>query len=177
MKILNRLVGGSLLLILAIPSSLQAQERSPQEAEKSCRQAVQGLYNRLVGKGPKYASAVISPELRRLLKEDAENKMDESGLIQGLDFDPIAGGQDICTRYVVGKIKPKGNRYLAEVYCLWDNKRDLNKRMVHEVMFNRGRWRNMNIHYYFYEKGKPPSHSDLSSMLKSDREERRKNSK
>jgi hypothetical protein len=177
MKILNRLVGGSLLLILVIPSSLQAQERSSQETEKSCRRAVQGLYNRIVGKGPKYPSAVITPELRRQLKDDEENMMDESGLIQGLDFNPIAGGQDICDRYQVGKIIPKGKRYLAEVYCLWGNKRDMDKKMVHEVMFNRGRWMIMNIHYYFYEKGKPPTHSDLLSMLKSGREGRRKNSK
>lgn len=163
---LNKLVGLSLFLILAT-GLLQAQEKSPQDIERSCRKSMQGFYNQLVGKGAKTPHAVLSRELRWLLKKDEENMMDESGSIQGLDFDPIAGGQDICTRYVVGKIKPKGKRYLAEVYCEWDNKRDLDKWMVHEVMVNRGRWTIMNIHYYFSHEGKPPSHFDLLSQLKS----------
>ncbi len=100
--------------------------------------------------------------------------MDEEGYIVGLDFDPLAAGNDICSHYPVGKIRCKGERYFVEVYCLWRNKKAENKKMAHEVMFNHGRWMIMNIHYYNYEKGKLTGRSDLLGILKRLREERRK---
>lgn len=175
--VLSKLAGWSLFFILATPSLLQAQERSSQGIEKSCRQAVQGFYNQFVGKGPKYRGALISPDLKRQLKEDEENNMDASGYIVGLDFDPIAAGNDICTRYLADNVRRKGDRYFVEVYCFWGNKKAVDQKMVHEVMLNRGRWIIANIHYYSYEKGKPAQHSDLLSILKGLREERKKQSK
>jgi hypothetical protein len=177
MTILDKLISWSVFLILATPGSLQAQERSRFEIEKSCLQAVQGFYNKFVGKGPKYPSAVLSRELHRQLKEDNENKMDAEGHIVGLDFDPIAAGNDICTRYKVGRVWRRGDRYFVEVFCFWENKKEEDEKMVHELTLNRGRWLIMNIHYYHYEKGKPAEHSDLLSMLKVNQEERRKKPK
>ena len=175
MRVSNKIIGWSLCLIFATCGPLRAQERSPQDIEKSCRQAVQRFYNRFVGKGPKYPSAMLSRELRRQLKDDQDHKMDENGLIAGLDWDPIAQGNDICTRYETGKVTRKGDRYLVEVFCVWDNERDKGQKMRHEVMFSRGRWVIVNIHYYIYEKGKLTSDSDLLSILKKIREGRRKN--
>src|ERR1044072_5652165 len=102
--------------------------------------------------------------------------MDDNGYIVGLDWDPIAYGQDYFERYEAGKVTRKGNRYLVEITCRWDNKKSPNK-MRHEVMFNRGLWMIMNIHYYDYEQGTPPQHTDLLSILQEVRKERRKKSK
>lgn len=172
MRISNKIVGWSLFLILVASGSLQAQEKNPQEAAASCRKAMQGFYNQVVGKGPKSPSAVLSPELRRQLKDDQDNKMDENGLIQGLDFDPIAGGNDVRERYEVGKVTSRGNRYLVEIYGVWGKKRETSQKMVHEVIHSRGRWVIMNIHYYSYENGKLTGRSNLLTMLKELREAR-----
>jgi hypothetical protein len=111
-------------------------------------------------------------------KEDEEAQArDTSGYIVGLDFDPIAGGNDICTRYVVGKIRLRGAHHWVEVYCIWGSKREEKPHMVLEVVPARGRWVIVNFHYYHYEKGKPPEHSDLLSILKTLREDRQKNSR
>jgi hypothetical protein len=177
MNISRKLAGWSLFFIFVASGSLRAQGRNLQETPESCRQSMQRFYNQLVGKGPKYPRAVLSPELRWLLKDDAHNKMDENGLIQGLDYDPIANGQDICERYVAGKVTRKGNRYLVEITCLWGNKKSADNSMRHEVRFSRGRWMIMNIHYSYYEKGKLTGHADLLSILKKSRADRLKNSK
>lgn len=174
MRISKTLVGCSLFLIFVASSSLQAQGSNLQDTPESCRKAMQGFYNKVDGKGPKSPSAVLSPELRWLLKDDEDNKMIADDLIQGLDYDPIANGQDTYDRYEPGKVTRKGNRYLVEINCFWGNKKAEKNKMVHEVMFNRGRWMIMNIHYSDYENGKLISRSNLLSTLKELREARQK---
>lgn len=177
MRISNKIVGWSLLLILVATGSIQGKGRSPQETPESCRNAMQRFYNAFIGKGPKTPRAVLSPELLWLLKDDEDNKMDKDGLIQGLDYDPIANGQDTCDRYIAGKVTRKGNRYLVEITCIWGGKKREDNLMSHEVKFNRGRWMIMNIHYSDYENGKLTHSSDLLSILRKSRADRLKNSK
>jgi hypothetical protein len=50
MKVSNKMIGWCLCFILVTAGVLQAQEKSPQGVEKSCRQAVQRFYNQFVGK-------------------------------------------------------------------------------------------------------------------------------
>jgi hypothetical protein len=176
MSISKKIVGWCLCLILATAGSIQAQEKNSQDMEKSCRRAMQGFYNGVVGKGRKYPSAVLSRELDRQIQDDDDHGQDENGLITGLDWSPIAGGNDICTRYEAGKVTRKGDRFLVEISCFW-GKEKANKLMKHEVMHSRGRWVIMNIHYYQYEKGKLTDYFDLLSTLKKSREDRRKNAK
>jgi hypothetical protein len=184
MNISKKLVGCCLLLILVTAGSLQAQEKSPQDMEKSCRAFLQGFYDKFVraqkSNNPTSYSyeQALGPELRRQLKADRDaQEKDTSGDIVGLDFDPIAAGNDVSDRYEVGTVTRKGDRFLVEVYNFWGKKRDASQKMVHEVMSSGGRWLIMNIHYYYYKKGKLSSQDDLLSMLKALREERRKNSK
>jgi hypothetical protein len=183
MNISLKLVGCCLLLMLVTTGSLQAQEKSPQDIQKSCRNFVQGFYDKFVqaqktDKPTHYPfDSALSPELRRQLKEDyAAQDADPSGDIVGLDFDPIAAGNESYDRYEVGEVSRKGERYWVEVYCLWGKKRDMDQKMVHEVMFSRGRWMIMNIHYYHYKNGKLLDHDDLLNILKELREKRQKKS-
>lgn len=125
MKISQRRIGYCLLLMLITTGSLQAQEKSPEDIQKSCRNFVQAFYDKFVraqksSKPPNYASdPALHPELRRLLKEDREAQdRDTSGDLAGLDFDPIAAGNEVYDRYEAGEVKPKGDRYWVEVFCL-----------------------------------------------------------
>jgi hypothetical protein len=182
-KHLYKLAGCCLLLSLVTTGSLRAQENSPADPLKSCRDFLQGFYNKFVranssSKPTKFSyEPYLGPELRRRLKEDRDaQEKDTSGEIVGLDFDPIAAGNDIYTRYEVGEVTPKGERYWVEVYGYWEKKRDRDQKIIHEVMSVGGRWMIMNIRYYHYQNGKLVSQHDLLSTLKELREERRKKS-
>ena len=183
MNVSHKQVGCCLFVILIATGSLQAQEKSPQEIQKSCRDFVQGFYDKFVrsqktSKPTNYLlDQALSPELRRQLKEDREaQESDTSEEIVGLDFDPIAAGNEVYDRYEGGGVRHKGDRYWVDVYCLWGKKRDASQKMVHEVMLSRGRWMIMNIRYYQYKRGELSDQYDLLSTLKVLREGRRKNS-
>lgn len=174
MRISNRLVGWSLFFVLATSVSLHAQETSPKDIQKSCRNLVLGFYNH----PGRRKSDSLDARLRRLLKEDEEAQdKDTSGYIVGLDFDAFLGGNDPPEGpFVVGRIIPKGNSYWAEVHNISSGKKSKQPVVVPEVMFKRGRWVLVNFHYPEYENGKLVGYGDLVGALKALREERRKKS-
>ena len=118
------LLCSGLLLFLASPSSIHAQEPDRQELEQSCRTYVQRFYTwyvRLSEKDTPHAQDLalkrfaFSPELVRGLREDsrAQTRYSDQGIV-GLDFDPFIGGNGgPLGRYVVGRIKPMSGHYFG----------------------------------------------------------------
>lgn len=168
MKISIKTLCLGLCLLLVASSTLHAQEKSPQEMEKSCRNFAQGFYNWYIRKlnaggsymtALKYKRSAFSPELFRLIKR-AEASLAKTGDAI-LDFDPFIGGSDWPDHYVIDKARIKGDRCWA--YSGANNA---------ELMFKDGRWFFVNFHY---GKGKD---DDLLRLLREQlREERRKHSK
>ena len=157
MEILRRTVCcWSVVVLLVGCGSLRAQEKSPDEMQKSCRSFVQDFYNWHLrnlesggdyGKALKYKRNAFSPELLRLLKQ-AEDHLTKTGDAI-LDFDPIIGGQDWPKHIVVGKARIQGDR------C-WVDKA--------ELVFKDGRWVFVNFHYG--KDPKYPMNENLLSILK-----------
>jgi hypothetical protein len=177
MSIAIRLVCISLFLVVA-SGTLRAQTHGSRDLEKSSREFVQRFYDRLVDasrEGPLTGAAVgfpIDPELDRLLTEDREAAKAFPGEIAGLDFDPFAGGTDVCARYEAGRVERRGDRYFVEVYCNWrGDKKEKRPHLAMELSHVDGQWTIMNMHYYSYEDGQPPR-TNLVSDLKVVREER-----
>ena len=168
MKISIRMLCLSLCLLLATSGAIRAQEKNPQEMEKSCHAFVQGFYSwyfRHGDEGRALKRYAFSPELGRLLRKD-----EKAGAI---DFDRfLATNGDAFERYVVGKATLKGNTCWVEVYGIASRKRSEKPVVIPEVMYKDGRWLFANFHYSWNKGG------DLLSMLRNDfREERRKHSK
>jgi len=156
MRIIRRTVCCSAIVLLATCGPLHAQEKSPEEMQKSCRSFVQGFDNWYLrnlesggdyGAALKYKRSAFSPELFRLLKQAEEHDSKTGDAI--LDFDPILGGQDWPKRIVAGKATIKGDR------C-WVDKA--------ELMFKDGRWVFVNFHYG--KDPKYPMNENLLSILK-----------
>ena len=188
----RKIVCLSLFFFLATTSSLRAQEKSPQDIEKSCSAFVQGFYDWYVpqwltddlhsdslfkrwqaSRDPlKQRKYRLSAELVRRLKEDRAAQDKAPGDIVGLDFDPYIGGNaGPVGRYVVGKITPKAKHYLAEVtpQTSVGGKKPV---VAAEVAFDNEQWIIVNFHYYLYEKGKPTQRFDLLTTLTELREQR-----
>lgn len=166
------------LLILAFPTSIHAQTKSPHEIYKAPREFVQEFYDWYVPKalkdhaGPawelalKYKSSVFSPEVLRALKEDSAAQTKAAGEIVGLDFDPFLNSQDPDERYEVGKVTQKGDRYWVEIYAARSGKKSEKPDVMPELVRKDGRYLFVNFHY--------PDGSDLLSTLRVLRESRQK---
>lgn len=59
--------------------------------------------------------AVLSAELRSYLKADLNKKAHDSGMIEGIDFDPFLGGQDPCPHFEINKSRIEQAHYLVNV--------------------------------------------------------------
>src|SRR5258706_14700841 len=112
MKPIRRTVCCSVIVLVATCGPLHAQEKSPEEMQKSCRSFVQGFDNWYLrklesggdyGTALKYKRSAFSPELFRLLKQAEEHLSKTADAI--LDFDPILGGQDWPKRIVACKAR------------------------------------------------------------------------
>jgi hypothetical protein len=115
----------------------------------------------------------FSPELVKGLKEDlAASKKSPDEV--GLDFDPFLNAQDIAERYFVGKITPKGDHYLVEVFGVWGGQKKSNPDVVPELAFENGQWIFTNFHY---GKTDIPVNENLVSVLQILKKDRRKSAK
>lgn len=184
-----------LFFFLGATLSHRAQEKSPQDVQKSCGVFVQEFYDWYVPKwltDDLYSDSLfkkweatrdplkqnkypLSAELARRLKVDRAAQEKVKGELVGLDFDPyISGNAGPVGRYVVGRITPKAGHYLAEVYPQpsVEGKKPM---VAAEVAFENERWIIVNFHYYIYDGGKLTRRFDLLTTLKQLREERRKN--
>jgi Protein of unknown function (DUF3828) len=161
-------------LVLALAGSLQAG------AADSPREFVQAFYNWYVpvtGQNNPVAawdvalkdrSALFSPELLRLLKEDSAARAKAVGDIVGLDFDPFLSSQDPGQRYEVGGITQKGAAWLVEITDVRNGKKIEKPCVVVELSHQDGRWLFVNFHY---EDG------DLLTTLRLLREDREKSAR
>jgi hypothetical protein len=171
MRITKMTACWGLLLVLATPGALYAQEKSPREKEKSCRAFVQDFYNwyiRKLNAGGYYATAIrykkdaFSPELVRLLEksERASRTQDQDYL----DYDPFVNGQDWLKHYVAEKVTLKGDRCWVNVYGTERGIRGpmegVTPDIVPELTFKAGRWVFVNFHDPRHPK------DDLLSVLK-----------
>ncbi len=167
-------------LLLALPCSLNAQEMTRQQLSNSARDFTQEFYSWYVRTAQsehaapawdfvlKHRSSSFSPELRLALKEDSAAQDKSPGELVGLDFDPFLASQDPEDHYEVGKVTRKGDSYWVEVYGVRSGKRMEPAAVLAELVRKNGHWLFVNFHY------PGPNGSDLLSLLKRLREERRK---
>jgi hypothetical protein len=116
----------------------------------------------------------FSTELVKGLKEDLAASKKSSGEIVGLDFDPFLNAQDIAERYLLGKITPKGDHYLVEVFGIWGGQKKSNPDVVPELAFENGQWIFTNFHY---GKTDIPVNENLISVLQVLKKDRQKTAK
>jgi len=147
--------------------SSQAVVQQPEQTrletgqEKSCSEFVQGFYDwyfdRLnhVSKETNAASTidgvlrrkpmVLTAQLARLLKKDAEAAAKSPSEIVGLDFDPFINARDWEGKYSVQSVIIKGNNCRASVWGMDSGaKREIVKP---ELKFISGQWVFVNFHY------------------------------
>jgi hypothetical protein len=110
------------------------QARAETDAEKSCREFVQGFYgwyfDRLDNDEKRHRSESaetdvirmqptrLTSPLRRMLQEDAAAQARERDYIVGLDFDPFINAQDWNGRYSVRRVSLKDGICSASVWGL-----------------------------------------------------------
>ncbi len=136
------------------PSAKAKEEHSPEEAIQR-------------------RSSAFDPELLRQLVKDYDAQSKVTGEIVGLDMDPFLATNSVPYEgYVVGKIIPKADTYLAEIYGTNLGKKSSEPVVVPELRYKNDRWQFVNFHYL---KPKFPENENLLSILKVLREEREKN--
>jgi hypothetical protein len=106
-------------------------------------------------KGPDF-----STELVRLLKEDSDAQAACEELV-GLDFDPILGSQEPAERYEIGRLIPKEQHYLMDIYAVRAGTQIEKPDVKCEVAEEKGHFVFVN---FFYRDG-----GDLLKILKSPR--------
>jgi hypothetical protein len=170
MGLSKAVIGG--LLLLALPGALCAQTAG------APRDFVQGFYNWYIpvalkdnatpawNLALKSKSSAFSPQLLNALREDSAAQAKAVGDIVGIDFDPFLGSQDPSNRYDVGKIIQNGDAYRVEIYGARSGKKRATPDVIADVLQKDGRWMFVNFHY--------PDGSDLTSVLKTLRDERQK---
>jgi hypothetical protein len=115
----------------------------------------------------------FSAELVKGLKEDlAASKKSPDEV--GLDFDPFLNAQDIAERYFAGKITPKGDHYLVEVFGVWGGQKKSSPDVVPELALENGQWIFTNFHY---GKTDIAVNENLVSVLQILKKDRRKSAK
>jgi Protein of unknown function (DUF3828) len=171
---------------------LQAQTRTTSSQPQDCGRFVQQFYNWYVAKENALAKrnsvgvesaleatlrekrSSFSPELVKGLQEDLAASKKSPEEVVGLDFDPFLNAQDIAERYLVGKITPKGDHCLVEVFGVWGGKKNSNPDVVPELVFENGQWVFTNFHY---GKTSIPVNENLVSVLQILKKDRKKNAK
>jgi hypothetical protein len=170
----------------AAPFSSRPAKR-PSSSEAFCRSFVQKFYDgylTFAKKEHQGAScdlvlksrpALFSREIRRQMAEDSAAQAKNKEEIVGIDFDPFLAAQDFADRYVAKTITRKGPGYLVEVHTINGGKPSSGPNVVPELVRSGKGWRFVNFHYPDAEK--PAHKSDLLTVLKELRDERRKGSR
>ena len=173
------------LFLRLAASSSSAQGTLPQDANKSCRDFVQGFYDWYVpvalkggrvtpvDRALKIKGSAFSPELAQALREDSAASAKVKDEVVGLDFDPFLNTQEPSDRYVVGNVTPKGDTYWVEIYGVTSGKKSAKPDVTPELKFKNGRWIFVNFHYGEVEH---PEDENLVSILKTLRASRQKHS-
>ena len=117
----------------------------------------------------KLKGSLFSAELARALSEDASAQQKSTGEIVGIDWDPFVNAQDSESRYVVGKIRQKGDRFFADVHGVRAGKKRSEPDVTAELMKVKGHWVFVNFH--------SPDTGDLLSVLNTLSNERQHRSK
>jgi Protein of unknown function (DUF3828) len=143
----------AVLLFLAVPGVA----RSP-KAHESPLKFVQDFYTwyaSMISKDHqepaftvalKLKGSLFSAELARALSEDASAQEKAKGEIVGIDWDPFVNSQDPESRYVVGQIWQKGDRFFAEVHGVRAGKKHSEPDVTAELMKVKGHWVFVNFH-------------------------------
>jgi len=176
-KLVTTVLCLDLLLVWGMGFPMQGKDSAnPQE---SCLRFVQSFYdwyatNALGKKGIiasdyalEHKSQVFSPELLRALKQDADAQAKARGVIVGIDFDPFVGSQDPAEKYKVGVIRQKDDRYLVEVYGIYDGSPNQTPDVRAELVQTSGTWVLVNFYY-------PPVSGNLLDVLRLLRDDRQK---
>lgn len=184
---ISRIAVCCVMVCLALPTVFRGQTTTSGERE-SLHAFVQGFYDWYVPKALsdssvppseialKERSSVFGPQLAAALREDYAAQAKAPGEIVGLDFDPFLNTQDPCERYEVGTGTQKGDTYLVDVYAICSGKKSSVADVVAELLPKGNRWEFINFRYPNQAKQYPNS-ADLLSILKMQREERRKSSR
>ncbi len=151
-----------------IPFTLLAQSNEAR-VQESPRVFVKTFYDWYVPianqdhKGPssdaaiKQKSSMFSLELANALREDSAAQAKAQGEIVGLDSDPFLSTQDPESRYKVGKVIHKGDRWFVEVHGVRNGKPHLTPDVIAELQPRGKSW----VFVNFQTPGKP----DLLSVL------------
>lgn len=154
--------GATDTLSVAKARSLPESKPTPTEtnSERSCHQFVQDFYNwyfdhldaRPGSESGAFSSdevlrsrpQLLSPQLLKLLKEDAAAQARNPDYIVGLDADPFLNAQDWDGKYTVKKVTVKENHCRAEV---WGTDAGVQKDVVEpELESNGSTWVFTNFH-------------------------------
>lgn len=139
----------------------QVQARNESGQEKSCREFVQGFYDGYFDQLNRVSNAtnapstvdgilerkpmILTPQLARLLREDAQAAVRNKGEIVGLDFDPFINAQDWEGKYLVQGVTISGQNCRASV---WGTDSGAKREIVDpELNFINGQWVFVNFHY------------------------------
>lgn len=159
----------------AIPAYSQSKE------ELSCQAFVQEFYDWYISRDVQYEKSrkvrttsdyvlqfrpdVLSPELRRLLKDDSEAQSKANEIV-GLDFDPFFNSQDPSPKFEVESVSVMNDRCDAVVNGIREGEKQ--ERIMPELVATGHTWVFLNFHY----ESKSPQDENLVSLLKMLRVER-----
>jgi hypothetical protein len=161
----------AVLVFLAAP--VMAQHPQSKDSPLEFVQEFYNWYTPIASKdhkGPAFSIALkrkpslFSSELIQALNEDATAQEKANGEIVGIDWDPFLYGQDSGGRYVVGKMKQKGDRYFVDVNVILNAKKLSGPHVIAELMKVNGQWTFMNFRYL--------DSADLLTNLKTLKKER-----
>jgi len=178
-KTMKPLAACTLLLLLAAAAFPSPQLQPQTDLEKSCRDYVQSFYSWYLPKAldvnethaidEALRSKVFgfSPELFKLLQEDAESQAKYPGEIVGLEFDPFLSSQDPSERFVVTDVGHKGGTYFVEVNGISSTGKK--EKVIAELTRKKDQWLFVNFHYPKFEHANAKD-ADLITILKHLRE-------
>lgn len=113
----------------------------------------------------------FAPDLLIALQDDSRAQAENPGMIVGLDYDPFLNSQDPGAQYSIGRVIPRGNTFLVEVFEESHGKKAPKPSIVPEVRIDSGKCVFVNFHTSVIP-GK--EEVDLMSWLKTLKRQREK---
>jgi hypothetical protein len=188
-KMTNRRLSILLVLALTVSSSMAQSAATPSPSE-DCGKFVQQFYDWYLAKEKALVkdqsqesafevtltekASSFTPELVKALQDDLAASKKSADEVVGLDFDPFLNAQDTAEKYVVGEVHQKEDRYLVDVFGVWEGKKNPKPDVVPELALQNGKWILTNFHY---EQTSTPENENLVSILRRLKEDREKPAK